>query len=104
MAFPLEPPSRLITTHNAEGKAVFSDAFPEQATQKLVGKEAVFALGYTTGEFPADLNGDKDIEKYREYEAQPPGLVVNQGTVLRYVDVAPGHTSPMQVKRESQAL
>lgn len=74
---------------------MFSDAFPEKASQKLVGKEAIFALGYTTSEFPVDLNGGKDIEKYREFESQPPGLVVNQGTVLRYVDIAPGHVSPM---------
>lgn len=95
MSFPLEAPARLVTTHNAEGKAVFSKAVPEKAQQKLVGKEAVFALGYTTSEFPADLNEDKDIEAFKHYESQPPGLVVNSGTVLRYVDVAPGHISPM---------
>lgn len=95
MEFPLKAPARLVTTHNAEGKAVFSKAVPEVAQQKLVGKEAVFALGYTTSEFPANLNGDKDIESFQQYDTQPPGLVVNSGTVLRYVDVAPGHTSPM---------
>ena len=87
--------SNYITTHNAEGKAIFSDAFPEETKQQMIGKDAAFVLGYTTDEYPADLSGDKDIESYRKYESQPPGLVINNGTVLRYVDVAPGHLSPM---------
>ena len=95
MESPIKPPKRLITTHNAEGKAIFSDAFPEAAQQKKVGDDATFMLAYTTTAFPADLNGDKDIESYREYDSQPPGLVVNSGTVLRYVDIAPGKVSPM---------
>lgn len=91
----LQPPRRIITTHNDQGQAVFSDAFPERAAQKKVDKGAVFALGYCTSSFPAELNGDKDIATYREYEAQPPGLVISSGTVLRYVDIAPGVLSPM---------
>lgn len=95
MASSRNPPKRFITTHNAEGKAIFSQAFPEDTDQKEIGKDAVFMLGYTTAGFPADLNDDKDIETYREYASQPPGLVINSGTVLRYVDVGPGHFSPM---------
>lgn len=95
MNSPLEAPTRLITTHDENGKAVFFKAIPEKTQQKPIGKEAVFALGYTTSDFPADLDGDKDIESYRQFEAQPPGLVVNSGSVLRYVDIAPGTVSPM---------
>lgn len=41
---PLPPITRLITTHNAEGKAIFSDAFPEQAQNKAVDGKAGFTL------------------------------------------------------------
>jgi len=91
----LKPPRRLITTHDGQGNATFSHACPEVLRQTKIGKDAVFALAYTTSEFPAELNSDQDIKRYREFEAQPPGLVVNSGTVLRYVDVAPGSLSPM---------
>lgn len=92
---PLGPINRLITTHNAEGKAVFSTALPEQAKQTLIGGEAVFALGYCSEEFPVDMNDEKDIKVYERYMSEAPGLVINSGTVLRYVDIAPGHISPM---------
>lgn len=95
MPSPLKPPNRLITTHNAEGKAIFSNAFAEETEQKQIGGDAAFMLGYTTDEFPADLNDDQDIRSYRDYSKQPPGLVINTGSVLRYVDVPPGSTSPM---------
>ena len=77
----LKPPKRFITGHNAEGKAVFSDAMPEETQPKKIGKDATFVLGYATDAFPADLNADKDLKSYREFESQPPGLVVNSGTV-----------------------
>ena len=95
MSFPLKAPKRFITTHNQSGQAIFSNAFPEETSQKPIGKDAVFALAYSTLSFPAELNADKDIESYRDYELQPPGLVINSGTVLRYVDVAPESVSPM---------
>ncbi len=92
---PLGPVNRFITTHNSEGKAVFSKALPEESERKAVDGEAVFALAYCSESFPADLNNDKDIENYQKYLTQPPGLVINDGTVLRAVDIGPGKTSPM---------
>lgn len=86
---------RHITTHNAEGKATFSTQLSENPEQKAVGKEAVFALSYCSSEFPVDLSDDKDIKSYQKYMAQAPGLVINSGSVLRHVDMVPGHTSPM---------
>lgn len=95
MANPLGPITRFITTHNAEGKAVFSTALSDQPEQKKVDGEACFTLSYATDEFPVDMNGDKDIETYNKYSAEAPGLVINSGTVLRHVDVPPGALSPM---------
>jgi quercetin dioxygenase-like cupin family protein len=92
---PLKPITRFITTHNAEGKAIFSNAVPEESERKAVDGDAVFSLSYCTGDYPADLNDDKDIEIYQDYLQKPPGLVINDGTVLRHVDIAPGKTSPM---------
>lgn len=92
---PLPPITRFITTHNAEGKAIFSDAVSEEAERKPVDGTATFALSYCTGDYPADLNEDKDIKIYQEYLSKPPGLVIGNGTVLRHVDVPPSSTSPM---------
>ena len=95
MASPFRPVTRLITTHNADGKAIFSTTLSEQPEQKKVDGEATFTLSYATDEFPVDLNGDKDIKTYKKYSAEAPGLVINSGTVLRHVDVPPGALSPM---------
>ena len=76
---------RFITTHNAEGKAVFSDVAGDRAEPKAAGPEAVFGLQYCSEEFPAELSNDKDIEVYQKHAKEPPGLVISTGTVLRTV-------------------
>jgi len=77
---------RLITTHNAEGKAVFSDAAGDHADPRLVDSgRAIFGLQYCSDEFPANLNNEKDIDAYKTYSSQPPGLVISTGTVVRTV-------------------
>jgi quercetin dioxygenase-like cupin family protein len=86
---------RFITTHDDSGKAIFSSAIPEENKFRSIGEEAGFALGYTTKGFPVDLNEDKDLKTYESFLSNPPGIVVSQGTVLRFVDVGPGHVSPM---------
>ena len=87
--------NRFITTHDpSTKKAVFSNAIPdENKIDYIPGAE--FRLGYVTKGFPVDLNNDADIAVYKPYLESPPGLVASGGTVLRYVDVAPGHLSPM---------
>ncbi|KAF2132060.1 hypothetical protein P153DRAFT_285123 [Dothidotthia symphoricarpi CBS 119687] len=88
---------RYITTHDTTTKkAIFSSAVP--STQKfdiLPTGDAAFGLGYITKGFPVDLNNDADLSTYTPYLTSSPGLVVSGGTVLRYVDMKPGHTSPM---------
>ena len=93
---PLKAPTRLITTHNAEGKAIISDAMPEQPKSQVVEDgNATFYLSYCTDQYPVDMNKDQDLKAYEKYSAEPPGLVVSSGTVLRHVDIGPGNISPM---------
>lgn len=89
-------PTRLITSHNSEGKAIISDAVPEQPKAEVIEDgNAVFYLSYCTDQFPVDMNGEKDLATYQKYSSSAPGLVVSGGTVLRHVDIAPGGISPM---------
>ncbi|CAK4034596.1 Hypothetical predicted protein [Lecanosticta acicola] len=92
----LKPPTRLITTHNAEGKAIISDTVPEELKpQDVEGANATFYLSYCTDQYPVDMNQDRDLKAYERYAAEPPGLVIGSGTVLRHVDIGPGSVSPM---------
>lgn len=87
--------NRFITTHNAEGKATFSDTVPELLDWKPLPNGAKFGLGYTTEQYPVDFNDDKDLSTYQSFLKSPPGLVVPGGTVLRFVDCPPNSLSPM---------
>ena len=92
----LSHPNRFITTHNAEGKAVIDESIPAPAPFYSLGEgDASFAQCYVTSAFPVDIANDTDTTAYRNFLADPPGLTVKTGTVLRYVDMPPGATSPM---------
>ena len=91
----LPPVNRLITDHNQEGKAVFSRSQSDALEWQDIGDIATFALGYTTQGFPVDLNASKDLQTYDSYLANKPGITIPGGTVLRFVDMAPGTLSPM---------
>ncbi len=54
---------------------------------------------YTTSEFPVSLNKDADIAKHEERLKGGMGIVNPKGTVLRYVDFAPGFESMMHRTR-----
>ncbi|CAI6303887.1 unnamed protein product [Periconia digitata] len=93
---PLPSINRFITTHDeSTGKAIFHNALPEQNPTEVLPNAAVFRLGYTTKDFPAQLNEDKDVNTYKEFLSSPPGLVASGGTVLRVVDAPPNSISPM---------
>lgn len=87
--------SRFITSHNDEGKAIFSNTVPEPAPFQLLPNGAAFALGYTSTETPVELNEDKDLKTYQSYLSELPGLTIPGGTVLRFVDAPPKSLSPM---------
>ncbi|KAJ9422846.1 histidinol dehydrogenase [Fusarium oxysporum] len=54
-----------------------------------------FALCYATDQFPVNLNDEADINTYRHYTENLPGITLPTGTVLRVVDIPPGAISPM---------
>lgn len=91
----LRHPNRFITDHDANGKAVFSSAIPEEVDEQVIACGDKFFLGYTTSEKPVELTDGKDIQQYKAYQTNPPGVVIPGGTVLRFVDIRPGGVSPM---------
>jgi quercetin dioxygenase-like cupin family protein len=97
LAGTLHHPKRYITSHDPEtGKSVIDTTIPTDAPfYEADGKVAAFAQCYVTEGFPVQLSDDVDLRVYKTYLDKPPGIVVNNGTVLRYVDIAPGKSSPM---------
>lgn len=86
---------RYITTHNEEGKAIFSNALPEESTMKPNDDGIAFALSYTTKGSPVTMDDDADIKVYEKFLDDAPGLVVSGGTVLRHVDFPPSTACKM---------
>ncbi len=79
---------RVVTGHDANGRAVFrsEDCSP---TKLIPGGDASFLLIWTTDTVPADNNDETDG---RDRDA---GTTLNQGSVIRIVDMLPGKQSPM---------
>jgi quercetin dioxygenase-like cupin family protein len=90
---------RLITAHNSEGKAIFNTDIDEAQQWQTIAtgekKEANFALNYTTSQFPVSFKDNQDIDNYKSYLDNKPGLSIPGGSVVRVVDMGPGLTSPM---------
>ncbi|MFK4872539.1 cupin domain-containing protein [Novosphingobium sp. ZW T3_23] len=82
------PVHRLVTGHDAAGKAVFRS---EDATvpQMIPGGDAAFLTVWTTATVPADNNDETDGR------SRPTGLTLEGGSVIRVVDMMPGCESPM---------
>lgn len=91
----LRPLNRYITTHNADGQAIFSNALSEDMPIQHMKDGADFSLAYTSDHFPAQLNNDTDLTEYTGYLASPPGITISSGNVCRIVDIQPGALSPM---------
>ena len=90
------PIRRFITTHNADGKAVFSDAIPTDAPIREIGTggNMTFSLMYTNASFPAQVDGS-DISTYQDYLVTPPKITIPGGSVCRVCDFAPGYLTAM---------
>lgn len=88
-AYPASSPvRRIVTGHDTAGKAIFrSDDL--LSVEPIPSGDAAFSLIWTTASVPADNNDDTDG---RDRDA---GLTLNQGSVIRIVDMVPGGTSPM---------
>ena len=84
----LPPVQRVVTGHDANGRAVFKseDVAP---TRMIPSGDAAFLLLWTTATVPADNNDETD-GRYREA-----GLTLEGGSVIRVVDMLPGGESPI---------
>lgn len=79
---------RIVTGHDANGRARFrSDEHFD--LKRIASGDADFALLWTTATVPADNNDETDGR------ARDAGLTLNQGSVIRVVDMLPGGSSPM---------
>ena len=87
--------NRLITDHDASGKAVFNNTIPDPLPWDALPDGARFSLGYATHGVPVDLNSSQDILRYNSFLEKKPGITVPGGTVCRFVDMMPGAISPM---------
>jgi quercetin dioxygenase-like cupin family protein len=83
----LQAVQRVVTGHDAAGRAVFKseDVTP---TKLIPSGDAAF-LVWTTGTVPADNNDETDGR------LRDAGLTLNHGSVIRIVDMLPGQQSPM---------
>lgn len=95
---------RYITTHDPKtGLAIFDDSIDTNAPFYQLPAEddgrdnAMFATMFTTEGFPTNLYdpNDVDLQVYNKYLKNAPGIIIGNGTVIRYVDMPPGALSPM---------
>lgn len=89
MSTPASPPvRRIVTGHDAAGKAVFrsDELLP---VEPIPSGDAAFSLVWTTASVPADNNDETDGR------LRDAGLTLHQGSVIRIVDMLPGGESPM---------
>jgi quercetin dioxygenase-like cupin family protein len=84
---------RVVTGHDASGKAVVAI---DEISQNVISRRPNHAscVIWTTGEFPADNDGDADNG------LRPVGTVDPDGTVFRLVEYGPGVT-PRNHRTES---
>jgi quercetin dioxygenase-like cupin family protein len=82
------PVRRIVTGHAPDGKAIFvsDNTLP---VEPIPSGDAAFSLVWTTATVPADNNDETDGQ------TRDAGLTLNQGSVIRIVDMLPGGTSPM---------
>lgn len=87
----LPPPRRVITTHNADGKAVISEDLSESPPRiDIPGMN--FYLCYTLNQAPGVLQNNQDLKEYQDRLPHNVGLSIPGGTLLRVVDFLPGES------------
>ena len=84
----LPPVQRVVTGHDGAGRAVFRSE-DVTAPTLIPSGDAAFLLVWTTASVPADNNDETDGR------TRDAGLTLNQGSVIRVVDMLPGKQSPM---------
>ncbi len=84
----LPPVQRIVTGHDADGRAIFKSE-DESPTRMIPSGDAAFLLVWTTETVPADNNDESDGR------LRDAGLTLEGGSVIRIVDMMPGKASPM---------
>ncbi|KAM0262925.1 hypothetical protein ACHAQJ_001518 [Trichoderma viride] len=87
----LPPIRRVITTHNADGKAVIYEDL-SQDTPRIDLPGMHFHLGYTLNQFPGILEDNRDLREYQDRLPHNVGLSLPGGILLRVVDFLPGES------------
>lgn len=93
LAASLPGPITYLTGHDSSGQAIVHSKRPAKWT-KHDDDQLNMSVAYTT-RFPADLNGDADVAAHDARPAAAGSLVSAGGTVLRFVDFAPGYECMM---------
>ncbi|KAH6998198.1 hypothetical protein BKA56DRAFT_567104 [Ilyonectria sp. MPI-CAGE-AT-0026] len=89
----LPPVKRYITTHDANGKAVWDTSIPVEVQGHRSGGVAMHT-SYVNQQDTPDHNGDGDLRSYRENLVETDIAPVS-GSALRVVDIWPGHPGIM---------
>ena len=79
---------RIVTGHDADGRAVFR-SIDDLCPETIPSGDAAFATIWSTAEDPVDLNDETDGR------SRNVGLTLEGGSVIRVVDMLPGGESPM---------
>ncbi|KAK2788112.1 hypothetical protein FQN52_006949 [Onygenales sp. PD_12] len=92
-----DPPKRYITTNSpTTGQSVFSTAVPDSPTPYgFPGVAIELATIYASASFPHNITDDADLQTYQNAIENPPGIVLENGTLVRTFDLGPGCSTPM---------
>ena len=90
----LRNPTRFITSHNADGRAVLHSR-TDYGWRTVDDDQTALSVVYTTSSFPVQVESDRDISAHNTLLEKGMGLVNPGGTVIRCVDFGPGYACPM---------
>ncbi|KAH7916406.1 hypothetical protein BJ138DRAFT_1139659 [Hygrophoropsis aurantiaca] len=90
----LPGPRRIVTTHDAQGKAIASfDA--EAPSSQMLGMEALRTGSYWATLDGVPTNDNNSLEDGAARQVGEHGLVAPGATNFKYTDLAPGASTPM---------
>ena len=97
-------PTVVITGHNTEGQAIVETSYecPEKAFPNHAFTNHHL---YSTSSMPADLNDKIDIKNHQEWAGSDKvGITIQNGTVCRFVNLAPNHGVDEPLSHRTQSL
>jgi quercetin dioxygenase-like cupin family protein len=91
-----EPPKRFITTHNAEGRAVFSQMFDDTVSTNSIPGMAYYEA-YKTFKTPIQLSEEADLKEMKAHAHEDSTITFPKPgeVILRYCDWGPGEGAPL---------